>query len=82
MKNIYTKENSIKLSAFFSILQDKEKYTFCIIDIFDQVIKKKTAAEIEEALKDIDLNIIELRFENDRIYMYLENYKSVINEYF
>lgn len=82
MKNTYTKENSIKLSAFFSILQDKEKYTFCIINIFDKVIKEKTAAEIEETLKDIDLNIIELRFENDRIYMYLENYKSVINEYF
>lgn len=82
MKNICTKENSIRLSAFFSILQDKEKYTFCIIDIFDKVVKEKKAAEIEEVLKDIDLNIIKLRFENDRIYMYLENYKSVINEYF
>lgn len=82
MKNIYTKENSIRLSAFFSILQNKEKYIFFIIDIFGKVIQEKTAAEIEEALKDIDLNIIELRFENDRIYMYLENYKSVINEYF
>lgn len=75
-------KNSIKLSAFFSILQNKEKYIFFIIDIFGKVIQEKTAAEIEEALKDIDLNIIELRFENDRIYMYLENYKSVINEYF
>ena len=75
-------KNSVKLSAFFSILQNKEKYIFCIVDIFDKVVQKKTAAEIEEALKDIDLNIIELRFENDRIYMYLENYKSVINEYF
>ena len=82
MKTIYTKENSIRLSAFFSILRNKEKYTFCILDIFDKVVKEKTAAEIEETLKDIDLNIIELRFENDRIYMYLENYKSVINEYF
>ena len=82
MKNIYTKEKSIRLSVFFSILQEKDKYTFGIIDIFNQVIKEKTAAEIEETLKDIDLNIIELRFENDRIYMYLENYKSVINEYF
>lgn len=82
MKNIYTKENSIRLSAFFSILQNKEKYIFFIIDIFGKVIQEKTAAEIEEALKDIDLNIVELRFENDRIYMYLENYKSVINEYF
>lgn len=72
----------IELSAFMSILQDKEKYTFCIIDIFDKVIQKKTAMEIEKMLKDINLNIIELRFENDRIYMYLENYKSVINEYF
>lgn len=75
-------KNSIKLSAFFSILQNKEKYIFFITDIFGKVIQEKTAAEIEEALKDIDLNIIELRFENDRIYMYLENYKSVINEYF
>ena len=81
MKNIYTKENSIRLSAFFSILQDKEKYTFCIIDIFDKVIKEKTAAEIEEVLKDIDLNIIQLRFKNNQIFIYLENYKSVINEY-
>lgn len=81
MKNIYTKENSIRLSTFFSILQDKEKYTFCIIDIFDKVIKEKTAAEIEETLKDIDLNIIQLKFENNQIFIYLENYKSIINEY-
>lgn len=78
MKN----KSFIELSAFVSILQDKEKYTFYIIDIFDKVVQKKTAREIEKMLKDIDLNIIELRFENNRIYMYLENYKSVINEYF
>lgn len=74
-------KNLVTLSAFFSILQDKEKYTFCIIDIFDEVIQKKTAKEIEEALKDIDLNIIELRFEHNQIFMYLEHYGSIDRKY-
>lgn len=83
MKNRHIKEKSVKLSAFFSILQDKEEYTFWVVDIFDKSIKEKTAAEIETMLKnDIDLNIIELRCKNNRIYMYLENYGSIDNEYF
>ena len=48
MKNMYTKENSVRLSAFFSILQDKEKYTFCIIDIFDKVVKEKKQQRLKK----------------------------------